>query len=102
MTVADWRSRARLRGATVVPPPRERIVRREGSAASPMKDSCELLMFEIAKGGFAESGKEIGDGEAGVLLDAMIEIDGAAAKLASEQPGSSRFSAAHESIEAQK
>jgi hypothetical protein len=80
----------------------ERQDGRTGENRGLANDACEFPMFEIAEGGLAEARKEIGDGEASTLLDAMIKINDAAAKLAGEQAGDGGFSAAHESIEAEK
>jgi len=62
--------------------------------------SPQLVRFDLAKGRFAETLEDLGDGEAGGLFDALIQIDEAPRQLAREECANGRFAGTHEAGEA--
>ena len=65
-------------------------------------DPFELFMLDAAEFRLAHAAENVGNGEAGKVRDALIEIDVRPAELAGQQPRGGRFAAAHESREADK
>ena len=82
-----------------MPPPRARTKGSRDSAAWP-RIGFELLVFDAAKAGLAHLLENGGNGKAGALFDARVEVFKAPAELASEHAADGGFAATHESAQA--
>src|SRR5579872_686058 len=66
------------------------------------ESGAKLVGFNLAKGGFAEALKHLGDAHVGGGFDAVVEIDEAPGELAREKRADSGLAGAHEAGEAKQ